>query len=183
MVNVLFLQNKIPDRRAPHAGVSATRSGDTVTRQELDHRRTIAGIQRQLKQRGYYAKPHDGALNLATRAAIYAYERDKRLRPTATPSTALLKMLIFGERPKSAAVGPSRAARDLIMQAQRALIQLGYQKGRPTGTVDQVTRKAITAFQRARGLRPSGRISAALIDHLGPALKHISGVTTPAERG
>ena len=49
-----------------------------------------------------------------------------------------------------------RSGRDRVLQAQRLLIQLGFDPGEPDGLVGKQTVKAIKAFQTAQGLAVTG---------------------------
>ncbi len=157
-----------PARPAPSAGQgpAAGPSADA----ERGH---LAAVRRELMTRGYLKTPGAGALDARTRAAILAFEYDHAMTLTAAPGEALLKSLIFevaqqaneaGERPMTP------AASKFIEELQQALARVGYAKFAPTGRIDGATRSAIRAFERARGLETTGRISADLVDSLGPAL-------------
>lgn len=133
----------------------------------------LAAVRRELMTRGYLSDPGAGPLDVRTRAAILAFEYDYGLTLTATPGEALLKSLIFDVSPPEPKTGDramTPAAIALIEQVQRALSRLGYAKSGVTGRIDGATRSAIRALERARGLEGTGRISANLVDSLGPAL-------------
>jgi hypothetical protein len=133
----------------------------------------LQAVRRELVTRGYLTNPGEGPLDARTRAAIMAFEFDHGLTLTAAPSETTLKNLIF-EAKRTTSPGAGMPAKPeavaLIENVQRALERIGYAKSATTGRLDGATRSAIRAFERARGLDPSGRISAALVDGLGPAL-------------
>lgn len=132
----------------------------------------LGAIRRELMARGYLDKAGDAPIDARTRAGILAFEYDHALTLTATPSDALLKSLIF-EVATSAETSGSRGmtsdAVALIRDVQRALERVGFLKAGVTGRIDGATRSAIRAFERARGMESTGRVSAALVDSLGPA--------------
>jgi peptidoglycan hydrolase-like protein with peptidoglycan-binding domain len=136
--------------------------------------RLIDGVQRELRSRGYLGRNETGDNVVLTRAAILAFEFDHNLPLTAKPSEAVMKALIFTQTNAGYLqhIAPETdEARRLIEQVQRALAHLGYAKPVYSAQLDQQTREAIKAFERARGLQPSGRVSAPLIDSLGPAFR------------
>lgn len=144
----------------------------TKRTREADARRLRDAVRRELQSRGYLTQRAGGPSEVATGAAILAFEFDYGLDLTARPSNALLKALVFTHDPAGRPahdVPKTIAARDLIAEVQRALAHLGYGRSRITTELDDATRKAIRKFERARGLQISGRVSAPLITSLGPA--------------
>jgi peptidoglycan hydrolase-like protein with peptidoglycan-binding domain len=134
---------------------------------------TVRAIQRELATRGFGPLPSDGSLDLATRAAILAYEQDQRLAPTATPSADLLRRLVLGTPIATAAPGEASAgqaasteAEAVIAGIQRSLVRLGYRPGRADGQFGEETAHAIHDFEIDRGMVPKGRISAELVRQL-----------------
>ena len=169
VTNVLVLQDRDPVREA--GAVTAT---PQLARRSsnVEPGRLLVAIKRELKARRYFAGQLNAELDLATRAAIFAYETDHGLALTAAPSDALLKAILLGAVSGAPQFEqPSEAAQDLVRKVQNALARLGYGGEDISGVVDAETAKAVRAFQRARGLRQNGRISARLIRHLGPALE------------
>jgi peptidoglycan hydrolase-like protein with peptidoglycan-binding domain len=53
-----------------------------------------------------------------------------------------------------------------IAAIQRALLSRGYYRGTVDGRTGAQTRAAITAYQKAEGLKPTGQTSTELLDHL-----------------
>ena len=137
---------------------------------------TVRAIQRELAARGFGPVPSDGNLDLATRAAIIAYELDQRLALTAAPSEDLLRRLVLGT-PRTAAPGEetsagqgvSTEAEAVIASVQRSLVRLGYRPGRADGQLGEETARAIHDFEVDRGMVPKGRISAELVRQLEAA--------------
>jgi peptidoglycan hydrolase-like protein with peptidoglycan-binding domain len=134
---------------------------------------TVRAIQRELAARGFGPVPSDGNLDIATRAAIIAYEQDQRLAPTATPSEDLLRRLVLGTPVATAAQGEeasvSTEAETVIASVQRSLARLGYRPGRADGQFGEETARAIHDFEVDRGMVPKGRISAELLRQLEAA--------------
>lgn len=165
------------------AATETTRTTATLSR-EAEAQHLFDGIRRQLVDRGYLstslsAAAVPGALPIA--AAIVAFEYDYALPLTATATDGVLKVLIFTyakSTTKSDGSVTTPYAGSLIMEVQRALAHLGYGSGEPTGQLDAETKAAIAKFERARGLQVSGRISAPLIESLGPALNRTALETT-----
>lgn len=54
----------------------------------------------------------------------------------------------------------------VVESVQRELASSGYYKGPVDGVIGRKTRQAITAYQTANGLEPSGQPSAELADHI-----------------
>jgi peptidoglycan hydrolase-like protein with peptidoglycan-binding domain len=149
-------------------------------------REIVRALQRELKQRGYGPLPGDGTLTLATRAAIMAYENDQGLPLTAVASEALLKRILFAPPPSpptgaqatngAAARAPATPeAEEVVRSVQHALVQLGYQPGRPDGRLGEETLQALSDFEVDKGLVPKKRISAELIARLQDASPGHSG--------
>ena len=154
--------------RVAHATTRAL--ADPSAQSDIAH---LAAVRRELMARGYLPTPGAGTLDARTRAAILAFEYDHGLTLTATPTEKVLKNLIFQVSQQTREGGEramTPAAITFIEQIQRALARVGYARFDPTGRIDGATRSAIRAFERARGLENTGRISADLVDSLGPAL-------------
>jgi peptidoglycan hydrolase-like protein with peptidoglycan-binding domain len=138
---------------------------------------SVRAIQRELAARGFGPLPSDGNLDLATRAAIIAYQQDQRLAMTATPSEDLLRRLVLGTpagtaapgEQASAGQGVSTEAEAVFASVQRSLVRLGYRPGRADGQLGEETARAIHDFEVDRGMVPKGRISAELVRQLEAA--------------
>jgi peptidoglycan hydrolase-like protein with peptidoglycan-binding domain len=162
-------QNLEPPPRAAQA-TSARPAGarqSTATAAELQAAETIAGIQRELRRRGYYAGTEDGQLQVGLREAIIAYEFDHRMPLTGEPAQRLLKDLIF--QPFSPApaqmLSPKRLEANvaLVKQVQNALASLGYGPQAVTGKLDDPTRASIRLFQTERNIPVTGALSERLL--------------------
>ena len=135
-------------------------------------RRVANSVRGHLEDRGYLARSAETLPQMALPAAILAFEFDHNLTLTAMPNAKLLEKMIFAQAPsdRQHPVNPTtQVARKLIGEVQRALNHLGYGEPNITMALDAKTRNAIRKFERARGLQVSGRISAPLINSLGPA--------------
>ena len=189
VVNILNGQMSSDDdgTRLADAKPAMVRRGGGTARN--DARKTLEAVRRELVNRQYLSDVAGGvagAPQTTTRAAILAFEFDFHLALTATASETLLKDLIFTHAPlpsQRLTVPETDAAQDLIIAVQRALVHLGYANEKPTGELDQATREAIAKFERTRGLEVSGRISAPLINSLGPAFEEAVAGRLSGERG
>lgn len=133
---------------------------------------TIKAVQRELKNRGYGAIAVDGVPNLATRAAIMAFEADEGLPLMGIANELLLKQILLGASPGAAgaATEPGPRAQDVIRATQNWLLALGYDVGPANGLMTARTETAIRAFERSYGLTPRGRVSADLVKRLADAV-------------
>jgi peptidoglycan hydrolase-like protein with peptidoglycan-binding domain len=139
---------------------------------ENDRQRVLIAVRRELQSRGYLKTISAESLDIPSQSAILAFEFDNKLPLTAVPSERLLKQLIFtpaGMERERPFVPQTKEAIALIDEVQRALAHLGYGDTQTTSQLDRKTQRAIRKFERARGLQVSGRISAPLIESLGPA--------------
>lgn len=136
----------------------------------------VTAIQRELAARGYGVGAANGKLDEETRKAIAAFEKDKGLPVTGSPSDELLRYILLGE---TAPTGPNtgsvtslpgnggssgepkspQKADATVKQVQQILADLGYAPGPADGTMGSETENAVTAFQRDRKLTANGRIT------------------------
>jgi hypothetical protein len=79
------------------------------------------------------------------------------------------------------AAGPLNLTREQIQQAQALLKEKGFDVGDVDGVLGPRTRRAVMAFQRQRGLEPSGQIDQQTATALGLSIASTSGrsVTGP----
>jgi peptidoglycan hydrolase-like protein with peptidoglycan-binding domain len=135
---------------------------------------TISAIQRELKQRNYGPLPVDGLLRPATRAAIMAFEFDRGLPLTGEVSAQTLKQILLGAPASGSASGVGKVrsmhAEEIIRNAQKSLVALGYQSSAVDGRLGEDTIKAIRDFEMDRGLVPKGRVSAEVLARLNEAV-------------
>lgn len=131
----------------------------------------VQKVQRALAARGYASGDGRGTLDIVTRAAIMAFEHDRRLTLTAEPSELLLAE-IASDVPLAPSIAPGRqsdAAAGVVRTVQQALTRLNYQPGAADGVAGEATAAAIRAFERDTGMTPSGRISGMLVVRLAEA--------------
>jgi len=116
-------------------------------------------------------------------------------RASADPCFALALLLAFAVLPNAAALAQTTSepyvadpyaeettvdemapamARAYVRAIQRELIMHGYAPGMPDGMEGPRTRQAIREYQRDAGLRPSGRASRELLDHLKFAASRVA---------
>jgi peptidoglycan hydrolase-like protein with peptidoglycan-binding domain len=140
----------------------------------------VTAIQRELASRGYgTGGPADGKLDEATRKAIAAFEKDKGLPVTGTPTDALLRYILLGETgfdgpstgsvtkaPDVAAPKSPAKADATVKRVQQTLANLGYAPGPVDGTMGDETERALSAFQRDRKLNQNGRITPELLKEM-----------------
>jgi peptidoglycan hydrolase-like protein with peptidoglycan-binding domain len=126
----------------------------------------VRAIQRELTRKGYNPGGTDGNASIETRAAIIAYEFDEGLPLKGEPSENILRSLIFGAASGTADLGQTdrfERRRDLVMQVQDTLAQLGYITGPSSGQFDSATRDAIRKFENDRELSGNGRLTARVL--------------------
>ena len=56
--------------------------------------------------------------------------------------------------------------KEQVEEAQQGLAKAGYYKGKPTGTLDRSTRKALRSYQKANKLPVTGRLNHELLEKL-----------------
>ena len=141
----------------------------------------VTAIQRELTARGYAPGPVDGTLRDETRKAISAFEKDKGLEVTGTPTDELLRLIILGEtmieEPSVGSVAEAplpdatQSTDDVVKKVQQILADLGYAPGPIDGAMSKDTEQALLAFQRDRKLDQTGRITS----HLLAEIKRVTG--------
>lgn len=126
-------------------------------------------VQEALAARGYAPGDRTGTLDMVTRAAIMAFEYDRKLPMTAEPSLELLAELqsdVPSVSGRMAPQAPSEAATTVVRAVQQSLARLDYQPGGADGVAGEATAKAIRAFERDHGLPQTGRVSGLLVARL-----------------
>lgn len=135
--------------------------------------KTVGAVQRELITRGYGPLSGDGTIDLATRAAVIAFEHDHGLALTGEASERLLEHILFGAAANGEATGAGRVgsaqAEQIVRSVQQWLAALGYQVDRIDGRLGEATVKAIRDFEMDKGLVPKGRVSAELVARLREA--------------
>jgi hypothetical protein len=87
----------------------------------------------------------------------------------------------LGQNQQATAAGPVNLTREQLQQAQTLLNEKGFNVGDVDGVLGPRTRRAVMAFQRQRGLEPSGQIDQQTATALGLSIASTSGrsVTGP----
>lgn len=142
----------------------------------------IRAVQRELTALGYGPLQADGVPGLLTRAAIMAFEHDRKMGLTGEATERVLKRLLLGTSFETApedVAGRVRSAQadQVIRTVQQSLATLGYQPGRLDGRIGDETERAIREFEMDQGMVPTGRISAELFSRVAKA---VSGHKTVA---
>jgi len=85
-------------------------------------------------------------------------------KPVVPKKTVTAKKRVVRKRAPKAQAAPTR---DRIIEIQQALASAGSYQGTPTGKWDTASTQAMTSFQSAHGLAPTGKINALTLDKLG----------------
>jgi peptidoglycan hydrolase-like protein with peptidoglycan-binding domain len=145
----------------------------------------VTAIQRELAARGYGSGQADGKLDEDTRKAIAAFEKDKGLPVTGSPTDELLRYILLGETAQSGpntgsvtshaanagkkpSAEPKASAKTdaTVKKVQQILAELGYAPGPADGAMGEETERAVSAFQRDRKLSANGRITPELLQEI-----------------
>jgi peptidoglycan hydrolase-like protein with peptidoglycan-binding domain len=142
----------------------------------------VAAIERELIAAGNLDGPATGIPGQRLRDAIAAWQHRNGAVVTGAANQELLERLIYARQireameftPDMAEPEPARladaqapAGDDLNMRiVQTGLAELGYRPGPINGTMTKQTEAAIRAFEKDRGLKPTGMISAPLLAEL-----------------
>jgi hypothetical protein len=197
--NALFLQDRTRLRQAnnlPSTAVSISQIQPGNTSAETSQARRIAppafkpagggrdarlqtALLRELSVRGYIVESQSPGNGL--RLAVLAYEFDKGLALTGEPTETLLKRILFdlSQAPRGVFADRAEANSKLVMEAQKALLELGFLRGTISGRMDAWTADAVKAFERHRGIPQTGRLSEVTLLEL----VSYSGQPIPASSG
>ena len=125
---------------------------------------TIAGIQADLRMRGYPIPRVTGEMDAQTRQAIREYQQGQGVAVTGKPSAALLAELrVASSEPVTAA----DLTREQRAAAQRALNARGYEAGPPDGVLGPRSRGAIRTFQVDNDISATGELTSRTMALLG----------------
>ena len=125
----------------------------------------VLSVQRKLKEYGYFPGEPDGIFSDATRQAVESFQMVNGLPVTGVADGAVL-MRLMADSPitwpaflseMSAAEGDSGLN---VYVLQRKLASLGYFTGSCTANFGELTREALKAYQRDRGLDATGKADA-----------------------
>ena len=122
-------------------------------------------VQALLSIYGYSPGKADGVIGLQTRNAIEAFQRDNGLKETRFVDKATWqKLMAFKENNFIVKNGLN------IKLVQTALKEAGFDPGAIDGKMGTRTKKAIMAFQSAKGLKADGKIGYQTIVKLSEVL-------------
>jgi membrane-bound lytic murein transglycosylase B len=129
------------------------------------NREQIVELQTLLNNLGYNSGTPDGLFGSGTRRAVRAFQAANALPADGFPTLALLDRVRARAGVATAAPEPSRPlARAGVRELQRLLNRLGYPAGRADGRIGAQTRRAIRAFERARGMEVRGRATTTVLE-------------------
>ena len=126
----------------------------------------VLSVQRKLKEYGYFLGEPDGAFGDSTQQAVERCQMVNGLSVTGVADGAVL-MRLMADAPitwsaflteMSAVEGDSGLN---VYVLQKKLAALGFFDGSCTGSFGDLTRQALLAYQRARGMEESGEADAA----------------------
>lgn len=142
----------------------------------------VAAIERELIAAGNIDGPATGIPGQRLRDAIAAWQHRNGAVVTGAANQELLERLIYARQIREAmeftpemaepetpapAVVQAQPGDDLDMRmVQTGLAELGYRPGPINGTMTGQTETAIRAFEKDRGMKPTGMISARLLAEL-----------------
>ena len=125
---------------------------------------TIAGIQGELRLRGYPIPRVTGQMDAPSRQAIREYQQGQGVAVTGEPSATLLAEL----RAASSEPVPTAAlTREQRATVQRTLNARGYEAGPPDGVLGPRSLSAIRTFQADNDIVPSGELTSRTMALLG----------------
>lgn len=126
----------------------------------------VKKVQTLLKIYGYSVGNPDGTLGNNTRVAIGKFQEDNSLKVTRFVDYATWGKLIFHED-----IGLIKDGKIHIASVQAALKAAGYNIGKTDGYAGPKTWEALKDFQKARGLKPDGRIGLKTLRQLAEYLQ------------
>ena len=122
---------------------------------------SVSGLQKKLKDLGYFGGECDGMFGEATLAAVKRFQMANGLTETGTADRSTQYRLNEGTPlswqsflESSIAVFGDTGLH--VRQLQRKLKELGYFGGDATGNFGELTQQAVTAFQERNGLEATG---------------------------
>jgi peptidoglycan hydrolase-like protein with peptidoglycan-binding domain len=164
---VLYTPGRNADTTRHKKTVGSTFTSNSLTKQ----------TQVLLAKLGYSPGAADGSMGPRTRQAIKAFQQDQGLRADGKLTGELFTVLtvVNQQATLTEAAEPSAADPQLVKKVQLYLAEWGYNPGLPDGIPGERTRQAIRAFQRDRGLKVDGRISAELAARLTDSRRRAAG--------
>ncbi len=148
----------------------------------------VKTLQQKLIDLGYLSGSADGIFGESTRKAVMAFQSAKGLTASGIADSATLSALGNGSTVTPGATTAPAASEssllkkgdkgDAVKALQQKLINLGYLTGSADGIFGESTRKAVMAFQSAKGLKADGQAGSATLAALSTA-SNTSDTTTP----
>ncbi len=128
----------------------------------------IRRIQEELGKAGFYNGRIDGLYGPQTRAAIRGYQQSAGIAASGVPSAELPGQIRFSRLLNAGqSTGSTKPKIDKsVVLVQTGLAELGYSPGPVDGIMGRETRAAIRRFEKERGMKVSGAVSARLIHEL-----------------
>lgn len=151
----------------------------------------VLGMQRELRELGYYDYEPDGKFGEATRRAVAQYQRANGLEATGVADSSTLMRLFESDSvsydeyvvSQCCVRGDSGAK---VRGVQRRLNELGYFTGDSTGAYGDNTYRAVALFQKDNGLPESGNVDVVTYEALfDPNAEHAvnDGALNPGDSG
>ncbi|MDD7366130.1 MAG: peptidoglycan-binding protein, partial [Clostridiales bacterium] len=135
-------------------------------------------LQQKLIDLGYLSGSADGVFGEGTKRALMAFQSAKGLTASGVADSATLNALGSGTVAPDTTTAPAANESSLLKKGdkgdavkalQQKLINLGYLTGSADGVFGEDTRKAVMAFQSARGLKADGQAGSATLAALNTA--------------
>jgi peptidoglycan hydrolase-like protein with peptidoglycan-binding domain len=102
-----------------------------------------------------------------TKATAAARPKAKSTTSTARTGTKAGSRTTKGKTTASRTRGQTAPTRERIIEIQQALAREGFYSGTPSGKWDAPTSQAMSSFQKAKGLTPTGKLGALSLQKLG----------------
>ena len=145
----------------------ATASASAADKLYVDSK-TVAQAQKTLNDRGFRTGGIDGRMGPQTQAALVNFQRAEKLQPSGKLDSPTLKALGLQKADGAAANGGgNRYGAATIRKAQETLNARGYKAGPANGVMNGSTRTALSAFQKAEGIKVTGRLNPRTLARLG----------------
>lgn len=126
----------------------------------------VKEVQTLLKIYGYSVGNPDGTLGNNTRIALGKFQEDNHIKATRFVDYATWGRLKFHED-----IGLIKDGKVHILTLQTALRAAGFDPGKVDGYAGHKTREALKSFQKAKGLKPDGRVGLQTLRQLAEYLQ------------
>ncbi len=166
--------NAIASAIAAKGGTSSSSSSSSTTLQLNSQGDAVSQLQQNLKTLGYYSADITGNFGTKTEAAVKAFQKDNGLTADGIAGKKTLELIAS----KVGSSGSSSSASGLklgstgtkVRALQEDLTTLGFYYGDITGHYGNMTKSAVTKFQKSRGLTQDGVAGASTIAAIESAL-------------